>query len=68
MTPTNYSGVTILNIYVSTITTLSSIRNIEAILLNEAAATELLQPTMDHEVPFFKSLEGVDEPETSESQ
>ncbi len=46
--------------------TLRSIRNIEAILLNEAAAAELLQPTTTSEAPSLKSLDGVDEREQYE--
>ena len=36
--PTNYGGITILNLDESAVSTLSSMRNIEALLLDEVAA------------------------------
>jgi len=64
--PTNYSGITLLNLNESAVTSLRSIRNIEATLLDDAAAAELLQPTTAYEAPSFKSLDGVDEGEQYE--
>ena len=39
--PFNYGGITILNLDESAVLTLSSIRNIEALLLDEVSAAEL---------------------------
>ena len=64
--PTEYSGIKILNLDESAVATLSSIRNIEALLLDELAAAELLQPTTASDAPSFKSLNGVDELEQYE--
>ena len=64
--PTKYGGITILNLDESAVSTLSSIRNIEALLLDELAAAELLQPTAVSNVLSFKSVGGVDEREQYE--
>ena len=61
-----YSGITLLNLDESAVFTLSKMRNIEAILLDEASASELLQPTTASKAPIFKSLDGVDELEQYE--
>jgi hypothetical protein len=42
---TNHSGITLLNLNEITISILSSVRNIEALLLDKVVATELLQST-----------------------
>ena len=62
-TPTNYNGITLIEVKVSSIKTLSSIRNIEAILLNDATVAELLQSTLISEAPSLKSLNSVDDRE-----
>jgi hypothetical protein len=64
--PTKYGGITILNLDESAISTLSSIRHIEALLLDEVAAAELLQPSAMSDALSFKSLDGVDEREQYE--
>jgi hypothetical protein len=64
--PTNYAGITLLNLDEMAASSLKSIRNIEAILVDEATATELLQPKPTSEVPSFKSLDGVDKLEQYE--
>ena len=64
--PTNYGGITILNLDESAVSTLSSIRNIEALLLDEVAAAALQQPSAASEAFSFKSLDGVDEREQYE--
>ena len=43
--PSNYGGITILNLNESAVSTLSSIRNIEALLIDEVTAVELQQPS-----------------------
>jgi len=65
-TPTYYNGITLITVNESSVTTLSSIRNIEAILLNDATAAELLQSTSIRESPSLRSLNGVDEREQYE--
>jgi hypothetical protein len=64
--PTKYSSITILNLDESAVSTLSSIRNIEALLLDEEVAAELQQPSVASEALSFKSLDGVDEREQYE--
>ena len=64
--PTKYGGITILNLDESAVSTLSSIRHIEALLLDEVAAAELLQPSAMSDALSFKSLDGVDEREQYE--
>lgn len=64
--PTNYGGITLLDLNESVVKSLKSIRNIEAILLDEAAAAALLQPITANEGPSLKSLNGVDEREQYE--
>jgi len=63
---TKYSGITILNVDESSVSTLRSIRNIEALLLDEVAAVELLQPSTASDAPSFKSLYSVNELEQYE--
>ena len=65
-TLSNYGGITILNLDESAVYTLSSIRNIEALLLDEEAAAELQQPSTASDSSSFKSLDGVDEREQYE--
>ena len=65
-TPTKYAGITLLNLDESTVSTLSSIRNIEALLLDEVTAAELKQSSTANETLSFKSLDGVDEREQYE--
>ena len=65
-TQTNYNGITLIKVNENSVTTLSSIRNIEALLLDEVAATELHQPSMASDALAFKSLDGVDELEQYE--
>ena len=64
--PTNYAGITLLDLDESAISTLSSIRNIEALLLDEEAAAKLKQSSTADETLSFKSLDGVDELEQYE--
>jgi hypothetical protein len=49
----NYSGIALLNLDESAASAINSIHNIEALLLDEAAAAELLQPTTEREAPSF---------------
>ena len=64
--PTNNAGITLLDLDESTVSTLSSIRNIEALLLDEEVAAKLKQPSTADETLSFKSLDGVDEREQYE--
>ena len=64
--PSNYGGITILNLDESAVSTLRSIRHIEALLLDEVAAAELQQPSAAGDALSFKSLDGVDEREQYE--
>ena len=64
--PSNYAGITILTLDESAISTLRSIRNIEALLLDKVAAAELQQPSAASDALSFKSLDGVDEREQYE--
>ena len=64
--PTKYGGIAILNFDESAVSTLSSIRNIEALLLDETAAAELQQPSTANGAHSFNSLKGVDEHEQYE--
>ena len=64
--PTKYGGITILKFDESAASTLRSIRNIEALLLDEVAAGELLRPSAVSDALSFKSLDGVDEREQYE--
>ena len=61
--PTNYDGITLLNLNETDMCSSNSIRNIEALVLHEEAASELLEPTTASETPSFKSLGHVDEKE-----
>ena len=58
--PTNYPGITLLNLDKNESSTLNSIRNIEAILLDETAVEELLQSTATSGALSLKSLNSVD--------
>lgn len=64
--PTKYGGVTILDLDESTVSTLNSIGNIEALILDEAAAAELVKPSAASNVLSFKSLDSVDKSEQYE--
>mgnify|MGYP003687702989 FL=1 len=64
--PTKYAGITLLNLDESTVSTLSSIRNIDALLLDEESAAKLKQSSTANETLSFKSLDGVDEREQYE--
>ena len=64
--PTKYAGITLLNLDESAVSTLSSIRNIEALLLDEVAVAELQQPSAASDALSFKSLDGIDEREQYE--
>ena len=64
--PTKYAGITLLYLDESAVSTLSSIRNIEALLLDEEAAAKLKQSSTANETLSFKSLDGVDEREQYE--
>ena len=64
--PTKYGGITILNLDESAVSTLSSIRHIEALLLDEVAAAELQHLSTASDALSFKSLDGVDEREQYE--
>jgi hypothetical protein len=59
--PSNYGGITILYLDESAVSTLGSIHNIEALLLDEVAAAESHQPSVASDAISFKSLDGVDE-------
>ena len=65
-TPTDYKGITLINVNESSVTTLSSISNIEAILLNEATAAELAPSTTIREGHPLRSLNLLDEREQYE--
>lgn len=64
--PTNYGGIILLNLDESAVSALGSIRNIEALLIDEVAAAELQQPSPQNDALSFKSLDGVDEREQYE--
>ena len=64
--PTNYSGITLLDLNESVVTSLSSTRYIEALLLDEEAAAALQQPSVVSDALSVKSLDGVDELEQYE--
>lgn len=64
--PSNYGGITILNLDESAVSTLNSIRNIEVLLLDEVSAAELQQRSSANNSLSFKSLDGVDELEQYE--
>lgn len=57
--PTKSSGITLINLDESAVSTLRSIRNIEALFLNEDAPAELLQPSTASDTASFKSLDTV---------
>ena len=56
---TCYPGIALLNLKDTAVSTENSTRNIEALLLDEAAASELQHPTETEGTPSFKSLNGV---------
>ena len=64
--PTNYAGITLLDLDESAVSTLSSIRNIEALLLDEEVAAKLKQSSTADETLSVKSLDVVDEREQYE--
>jgi len=64
--PSNYGGITILNLDESAFSTLNSIRNIEVLLLDEVAAAELRQPSVASDALSFKPLDNVNEREQYE--
>ena len=64
--PTNYSGITLLDLNEDVVTSYNSIRNIEALLLDEVSANKLLQPSAASNALSFKSLDSVDEREQYE--
>ncbi|MDB0017998.1 hypothetical protein N9D84_01970 [Planktomarina temperata] len=64
--PTSYCGITLLDLNESVVMSLSSIRNIEALLLDEEAAAKLKKSSTANETISFKSLDGVDELEQYE--
>lgn len=64
--PSNYAGINILTLNESAASTLSSIRNIEVLLLDEVTADELQHPSVASDALSFKSLDGVDEREQYE--
>lgn len=66
VTRTRYGGITVIRLLQVQVPKINTIRNIEALLLDESASEELLQPTMDHAASYFKSLECVDEREQYE--
>jgi hypothetical protein len=53
---TSYPGIALLNLKDTAVSTENSIRNIEALLLDEALASELQNPTEAEGVPSFNSL------------
>ena len=65
-TPTKYAGITLLNLDKIAASTLISMRNIEVLLIDEAAAAELVNPNSAEENYSFKSLASVDEREQYE--
>ena len=58
--PTNYGGIILLNLDESAVSALSSIRNIEVLLLDEEAAIQLQHPSLASDALSFKSLDGTD--------
>ena len=64
--PSNYGGITILNLDESAVSTSSSICNIDALLLDEVAAAELQQASAASDALSNKSIDGVDELEQYE--
>ena len=64
--PTKYAGITLLNLDESAVSNLSSIRNVEALLLDEEAAAKLQHSFLENDGVSFKSLDGVDEREQYE--
>ena len=59
--PSNYGGITILNLDESAVSTISSTRNIEALLIDEVTAAELQHPSAVSDALSFKSLDCEDE-------
>lgn len=64
--PSNYGGITIINLDENAVSALNSIRNIEALLIDEVTAAELQHPSAESDALSFKSLDGVDEREQYE--
>ena len=60
------AGITLLDLDESAVSTLNSIRNIEALLLDEEVAAKLKQSSTADETLSFKSLDDVDEREQYE--
>lgn len=58
-TKTNYSGISLLSLKDTSITTEKSIRNIEALQVDETAAQALENPEEIKGISFFNSLKGV---------
>ena len=63
---TKYDGITMISLSGTAMSTLDSIRNIEALLLDEEAAAKLKQSSTAGETLSFESLDGVDEREQYE--
>ena len=63
---TKYDGIALISLSVTALPKFDSVRNIEALLLDEVAAAELQQPSATSEAFSFKSLDGVDEREQYE--
>lgn len=64
--PTKYSGITLLKIDECAMYNSRSIRNIEALVLEETAAAQLLKPTTASEAQSLVSVDSVDEREQYE--
>jgi len=58
--PTSYNGIMLIFVDEMVVASLNSIRNVEALLVDEVTAAELLQPSAPSEASSFKSLDGVD--------
>ena len=63
---TKYNGIRMISVSGTEMSKMDSIRNIEAILLDELAASELQHPSTASDALSFKSLDGVDEREQYE--
>lgn len=66
VSPTDYRGITLLSLDKTAVPSIGSIRNIEALILDEETASLLLHPTNASEANEFKSLHSVDEHEQYE--
>ena len=58
---TQFSGITLLSLDKNNVFKFNSTRHVEALLLDEDAAVELLDLTTTEGASCFKSLDGVDE-------